>query len=52
VAFQIPGAGYINVTDVAAGPDGGLTAVGFAISGDSREGTFIASISADRVVRW
>jgi len=47
VAFEIPGAGYTRVRDVASGPDGSLTAVGFAISGDSRQGTFIAWISPD-----
>lgn len=47
VAFDIPGAGYVNVRDVAAAPDGSLGAVGLAISGDSRMSTFIAWISPD-----
>lgn len=47
VAFDLPGAGYTNVRDVAAGPDGSLTAVGLAISGDSRMTTFIAWVAAD-----
>ena len=47
VAFDLPGAGYTNVRDVAAGPDGSLTAVGLVLSGDSRMTTFVAWISAD-----
>lgn len=47
IAFDIPGAGYIGVRDVAAGPDGSLSAVGLAISGDSRMSTFVAWISPD-----
>jgi hypothetical protein len=47
VAFNITGAGYTNVRDVAAGPDGSLSAVGLAISGDSRMTTFIAWLSPD-----
>jgi len=42
VAFEIPGADSTLVRDVAAGPDGSMAAVGFAISGDSRESAFIA----------
>jgi hypothetical protein len=47
VAFEVPGADYTQVRDVAAGPDGSVTAVGFAVSGDSRQGAFIAWISPD-----
>jgi hypothetical protein len=47
VALDIPDAGYLGVRDVASGPDGSLTTVGLAISGDSRMGTFIAWISPD-----
>ncbi len=47
VTLEIPGAGYVQARDVAAGPDGSLTAVGFAISDDSRTGTFLAWISPD-----
>src|SRR5262249_479619 len=45
VDFRIPGADLTAVRDVASGPDGSLTAVGNAISADSRMGTFIAWIS-------
>ncbi len=45
VALAIPGAGYIGVRDVAAGPDGSLNAVGLAIGDDSRMSAFIAWIS-------
>jgi hypothetical protein len=45
--FDIPGAGYINVRDVAVGQDGSITAVGLAISGEHRLGNFIATISPD-----
>lgn len=47
VGFEIPEAGFTDVRDVAAGPDGSLAAVGMAISGDSRMGSFIAWISSD-----
>jgi hypothetical protein len=47
VAFDVPGAYYAQIRDVAAGPDGSLTAVGLAMSGDSRMATFIAWISPD-----
>ncbi len=47
VAFAIPGADYTSIWDVASGPDGSLVAVGFAISGDDRMGTFIVWISPD-----
>jgi hypothetical protein len=47
VAFSIPGADFLRVKDVASGPDGSVAAVGTAISGDSRMGTFIAWISPD-----
>ncbi len=47
VAFKIPGAGYIGVHDVAAGPDGSFSAVGLAISDDSRMSSFIAWIAPD-----
>jgi hypothetical protein len=47
VAFSVPGAGYIGVHDVAAGDDGSLSAVGIAISGESRMSSFIARISAN-----
>ena len=47
VAFEIPEAASTTVRDVAAGLDGSLTAVGWAISGDSRMGSFIAWISPD-----
>jgi hypothetical protein len=49
VSLDIPGAGYIGVRDVAAGPDGSLTAVGLAISGDSQMGLFIVWMSPERV---
>jgi hypothetical protein len=48
VALSVPGADYLRVMDLASGPDGSLAAVGMAISGDSRMGTFIAKISPDR----
>jgi len=48
IAFEIPGVERTSVRDVAAGPDGSLAAVGLAISGNSRMGTFIAWISPDR----
>jgi hypothetical protein len=48
VALEIPAAGFTGVYDVAAGPDGSLAAVGLAISGSSRMGTFIAWIAPDR----
>jgi hypothetical protein len=48
VRLDVPGAGYTAAYDVAAGPDGSLAAVGLAMSDDSRMGTFIAWISADR----
>jgi hypothetical protein len=48
VAFDIPGAGYLQIRDMAAGPDGSLVAVGLAISDDSHMGTFIVWIPQDR----
>lgn len=48
IAFSFPGADVITVRDVASGPDRSLAAVGLAISGNSRMGTFIAWISPDR----
>jgi hypothetical protein len=48
VNLNIPGSDYVIVRDVAAGADGSLIAVGVALSGDSRTGTFIAWISPDR----
>jgi hypothetical protein len=48
VALDIPAADYADVRDVAAGPDGSLVAVGWAMSGDSRMGAFIAWVSPDR----
>ncbi len=47
VELDIPGAGYVQARDVSAGTDGSLAAVGFAISDDSRTGTFLAWIAAD-----
>jgi hypothetical protein len=47
VPFEIPGANSTFVRDVAAGPDGSLTAVGFSITGESRQGAFIAWISPE-----
>jgi len=44
----IPGSDFTSVYDVAAGSDGSLAAVGLAMSGDSRMGTFIAWIAPDR----
>jgi hypothetical protein len=48
VALAIPAADYTTVRDVATGPDGSLAAVGWAMSGDSRMGSFIAWFSPDR----
>jgi hypothetical protein len=48
VNLNIPGSDYVYVRDVAAGADNSLVAVGVALSGDSRTGTFIAWISPDR----
>jgi hypothetical protein len=48
VSFDISDAGYIGVRDVAAGADGSISAVGLAISGDSRMGMFVAWISPDK----
>jgi hypothetical protein len=48
VVLKIPEASYTAEYDVAAGPDGSLAAVGLAINGGSRMGTFIAWISPDR----
>jgi hypothetical protein len=48
VALDVAGANYIQVWDVASGPDGALAAVGYAISGDSRLADFVAWISPDR----
>ena len=48
VNLNIPGSDYVYVRDVAAGADSSLVAVGVALSGDSRTGTFIAWISPDR----
>jgi hypothetical protein len=48
VAVEIPGAGFTTVRDVASGVDGSLAAVGLAISGDSRMGTFLDWVSPDR----
>jgi len=48
VALDIPRSDLTSVRDVAAGSDGSLAAVGLAISGDSRMGTFIAWIAPDR----
>jgi hypothetical protein len=48
VAFSITGADYVRVADLASGPDGSLTAVGNAISGSARMGTFIAWIFPDK----
>lgn len=45
--FDIPGAGYIAVRDVAAAADGSLIAAVFAISGDSQRSTYVARISPD-----
>jgi hypothetical protein len=47
VAFRIPGADQVRIRDVAAGSDGSLVAVGLAISGDSRMGSFVGWISPD-----
>lgn len=48
VSLDIPGSDFTSVRDVAAGSDGSLAAVGLAMSGDSRMGTFIAWIAPDR----
>jgi hypothetical protein len=48
VALDVPGSDLTAVYDVAAGPDGSIAAVGMAMSGDSRMGTFIAWIAPDR----
>lgn len=48
IAFMIPGADFIAVKDVASGPDRSLAAVGLAVNGKSRMGTFIGWISPDR----
>jgi hypothetical protein len=48
VNLNIPGSDWVAVTDVAAGVDSSLVAVGVALSGDSHTGTFIAWISPDR----
>jgi len=48
IAFMVPGADFVHVRDVASGPDRSLAAVGFAVSGSHRMGTFIAWISPDR----
>ena len=47
ISFGVPGWGQTIVRDVAAEPDGTLVAVGFAITGDVRNGSFIATISPD-----
>src|SRR5580658_2339138 len=48
VNLNIPGSDWVAVTDLAAGVDSSLVAVGVALSGDSHTGTFIAWISPDR----
>ncbi len=48
IAFSFPDADFITVRHVASGPDGSLAAVGLAVSGSSRMGTFITWIPLDR----
>jgi hypothetical protein len=48
VALDIPGSDDTVVYNVAAGSDGSLAAVGFAVNGTSRMGSFIAWFSPDR----
>jgi hypothetical protein len=48
VALDIAASAFTYVHDVTVGADGSMAAVGRAISGDSRKGTFIVWISPDR----
>jgi hypothetical protein len=48
VTLDIAESSYVTAYDVAAGADGSIAAVGSAISGDSRTGTFIVWVSPDR----
>ena len=46
--FTIPGAGFIRVYSIAAGPEGSLAVSGSAYDADGRAGTFVARIAPDR----
>jgi hypothetical protein len=48
IAFELAGAGFIAVDDIASGSDGALAVAGYALSNDSRIASFIAWISPDR----
>ena len=48
ITFQIPDAGFVNVYDVTAGPDGSLALVGSCLSNAGQAGAFVARISRDR----
>lgn len=46
--FTIPDAGLINLSDIAASPDGQIAVVGGAYTNDGRGATFLARIELDR----
>lgn len=48
IALEIPGASNIHVFDYAAGFDGAIAAVGYALSADSQIGHYLVWISPDR----
>ncbi len=48
IALEIPGARDIHVSDYAAGFDGAIAAVGYALSADSQIGYYLVWVSPDR----